>query len=95
MQNREALVRRAYENGNPDRPAVVGNGEQSLHAGDIAHTHAQAAVLFIDFRHPIGIDGLLNADRTRCWLTLKNSNCSRAGRCSAASFEVMPIDCAQ
>src|SRR5580692_2423623 len=30
--------------------------------------------------------------RTRCWFTLKNSSCSRAGRCSAASFDVIPID---
>src|SRR5271170_652263 len=30
--------------------------------------------------------------RTRCWFTLKKSNCSNAARWSAASFDVMPID---
>ena len=30
--------------------------------------------------------------RTRCWLTLKNSNCSSAARWSAGNFDVIPIE---
>jgi len=61
MQNREAFVRRAHENGNPHRPALIGNCEQGLDSRDVANANAQAAVLLIDFGHPIGIDGLLNS----------------------------------
>ena len=61
MQDREAFMRRAHENGNPQRPTVIGNGEQGLDSRNIADAYAQAAVLLIDFRHPIGIYGLLYA----------------------------------
>ncbi len=61
MQNSKALVRGANENGDAQRPSFVGNREQSLDSGDVADAHPQAAVLLIDFRHPVGVDGLLNA----------------------------------
>ena len=61
MQDREAFMRRAHENGNPDRPAFVGNGEQGLDSGDLADAYAQAAVLLIDLGYSIGVYGLLNA----------------------------------
>lgn len=62
MQNSKTLVRRTHENGDTDRPSFLGNGEESLNAGDVADTDPQAAVLLVDFRHSIGIDRLLNAD---------------------------------
>ena len=62
MQNSEALVRGANKNGDAHRPSFVGNREQRLHSGDVADTDPQAAVLLVDFRHPIGVDGLLNTD---------------------------------
>ena len=61
MQDREPFMCRADKNRNPDGAAFVGNGEQGLHAGDIADADAQAAILLIDFGHPVGIDRLLNA----------------------------------
>jgi hypothetical protein len=60
MQNSKALVRGTNENGDAHRPSFVGNREQSLDSGDVADTNPQAAVLFIDFRHTIGVDGLQN-----------------------------------
>jgi hypothetical protein len=62
MQNSKALVRGTNENGDADRPSLVGNREQGLDSGDVADTNPKAAVLLIDFRYAIGIDGLLNAD---------------------------------
>jgi hypothetical protein len=62
MQNRKALVRGTNEYGDAYRPSLVGNCEQGLDSGDIADTDPQAAVLLIDFRHAIGIDGLLDTD---------------------------------
>jgi len=62
MQNSKALVRGTNENGDAHRPSFVGNREQGLDSVDVADTDPQTAVLLIDFRHAIGIDGLLNAD---------------------------------
>ena len=62
MQYGKALVRRAHENGDSHRPALVRNREQSLDPFYVADTDPQAAVLLIDFRHAIGVDGLLDAD---------------------------------
>ena len=62
MQNRKALMGRAHENGDAHRPSRVGNREQGLDSLDVADADSQTTVLLIDFRHPIGIDGLLNAD---------------------------------
>jgi len=62
MQYGKALVRRAHENGDSHRPAFVRNREQCLHSLDVADPHPQAAVLLIDFRHAVGVDGLLDAD---------------------------------
>ncbi len=62
MQNSKSLVRGTHENGDAHRPAVVGNREQGLDSLDVADADPQAAVLLIDFRHAIGIDGLLNTD---------------------------------
>ena len=62
MQDREPFMCRPDKNRNPDGAAFVGNGEQGLHAGDIADADAQAAILLIDFGDPVGIDRLLNAD---------------------------------
>jgi hypothetical protein len=62
MQYGKALVRRAHENGDSHGPAPVRNREQGLDSFDVADTHTQAAVLLIDFRHAIGVDGLLDAD---------------------------------
>jgi hypothetical protein len=61
MQDRESLMRRAHENGNPQRTAFIGDGEQGLNSLDVADAYAQAAVLRVDFGHSIGVDGLLNA----------------------------------
>jgi len=61
MQDREAFMCRAHENGNPDRPALVGNGEQGLDSRDVADAYAQAAVLLIDLGHSVCVYGLLNA----------------------------------
>ena len=55
-------MRRADEYGDAHRSSRLGNREQGLDSGYVADAHAQAAVLLIDFRHTIGIDGLLNAD---------------------------------
>jgi len=62
MQNSKALVCGANENGDAHRLSFVGNREQGLNSGDVADTDPQAAVLLINFRHAIGVDGLLNAD---------------------------------
>jgi len=62
MQYGKALVRRAHENGDSHRPALIRNREQGLDAFYVADTHPQAAVLLIDFRHAIGVDGLLDPD---------------------------------
>lgn len=62
MQNSEALVRGPNKHRDAHRPTLVGYCEQSLHSGDLADTDPQAAVLLVDFRHPIGVDGLLNTD---------------------------------
>ncbi len=61
MQNSKAFVRGANENGDAQRLSFVGNRKESLDSGDVADTHPQAAVLLIDFRYPVGIDGLLDA----------------------------------
>jgi hypothetical protein len=62
MHYREALVRRAHENGDSDRPALIRNCEERLDAFYVADTDPQAAVLLVDFGHAIGVDGLLDAD---------------------------------
>ena len=62
MQYGKALVRRAHENGDSHRPALVRNREQGLDAFNVADADPQVAVLLIDFRHAIGVDGLLDAD---------------------------------
>ncbi len=61
MQHRESFMCRSNENRNCHRAAFVGNGEKGLHAGNIADTDTQAAVLLIDFGHPVGVDRLLDA----------------------------------
>ena len=61
MQNSKALVRGTNKNGDAHRLSLVGNREQGLDSCDVADTNPQAAVLLIDFRYAIGIDGLLNA----------------------------------
>jgi len=62
MQNNKALMRGTHEYSHAHRPPLIGNREKGLDSVDVAYADAQAAVLLIDFRHPIGIDGLLNAD---------------------------------
>jgi hypothetical protein len=62
MQYGEAFMRGADEDGNAQGSAKVGYREQRLHAGDIAHSDPQAAVLLIDFRHSIGFYGLLDPE---------------------------------
>ena len=61
MQHSESLVGRTDKNCDPDGPALIGNGKQGLHAGNIANPDPQAAVLFIDLRYAVGIDRLLDA----------------------------------
>jgi hypothetical protein len=53
-------MRRTHENGNPHRPALIGNREQGLNSLDVADADAQAAILLVDLGHPIGVYGLLN-----------------------------------
>ena len=62
MQHGETFMRRAHENSHAQGPAQVGYREQGLHAGDVAHADAQAAVLFVDLRHSVGFYGLLDAE---------------------------------
>lgn len=62
MQNGEALLRRTNENGDAHGPALVGNCIKGLNPVDVAYADPQTAVLLKDFRHSIGVDGLLDAD---------------------------------
>ena len=61
MQNHEAFVCQTHEDGDAQWTTGLGDGEQRLHALDVANADAQATVLFVYFRHPIGFDGLLNS----------------------------------
>ena len=40
---------------------LVRNGEQCLHALDVAHANRQFPFLLADLGHTVGLDGLLNA----------------------------------
>jgi hypothetical protein len=53
-------MRHAYEHGDAERPALRGNGEQRLDAGDVTDADVQAVVPLIDLGDPIGLDGLLD-----------------------------------
>jgi hypothetical protein len=62
MQHGESFMRRAYEDGNSDRPAQIGNCEQRLNPGDITHANTQSSVLLEYLGHPVGLYGLLDTD---------------------------------
>ena len=87
MQNREAFMRGANENGDAHRPAQIGNCEQGLHSGDIAHADAQAAVMLVDLRHPIGLDGLLDSDPHAMLVDVEEQQLFQRGRWSTGNFE--------
>ena len=62
VQHGKALMGGPNENGHTQRPAEIRYREQGLHAGDVSHADTQTAVLLVDFRHSVGIYGLLDPD---------------------------------
>ena len=62
MQHGKTLMGGTNENGHTQRPAEIRYREQGLHAGDVSHADTQTAVLLVDFRHSVGIYGLLDPD---------------------------------
>jgi hypothetical protein len=62
VQHGKTLMGGTNENGHTQRPAEIRYREQGLHAGDVSHADMQSAVLLVDFRHSVGIYGLLDPD---------------------------------
>jgi len=62
VQHSKTLMGGTNENGHTQRSAEIRDGEQGLHAGDVSHADTQTTVLLVDFRHSIGIYGLLDPD---------------------------------
>jgi len=62
VQHGKTLMGGTNENGHTQRPAEIRYGEQGLNAGDVSHADTQTTVLLVDFRHSVGIYGLLDPD---------------------------------
>ncbi len=62
MQHHEAHVGQPHEHRDTQRPPGFGYREQRLYTFDVAHPDAQAPVLLVNLRNPVGRYGLLDPD---------------------------------
>ncbi len=60
VQHQKSLVRQPHEDCNAERAADARYGEQRLHPFDVADAHLESARLFVDLRHAVGLDRLLD-----------------------------------